>query len=185
MKDQVIVPDMITELKHYGMHRHFTDGVQRADVRRRDEEGLPLRQDRRRAAVQDDRGASRRSKTCTRRSTAPSGISPKLSYEMEKRPFYVTRDGVGRAAGGAVREDDLDQQFVILFLLIICTEKKPTRLGGGAVVVSVVDRLACAARLAESSRLKLMSLLSGPSWWISTAMTFVPADEQRGVERSR
>ena len=23
------------------------------------------------------------------------GISPKLSYEIEKRPFYVTRDGVG------------------------------------------------------------------------------------------
>ena len=24
------------------------------------------------------------------------GISPKLSYEIEKRPFYVTRDGVGQ-----------------------------------------------------------------------------------------
>ena len=23
------------------------------------------------------------------------GMSPKLSYEVEKRPFYVTRDGVG------------------------------------------------------------------------------------------
>jgi hypothetical protein len=25
------------------------------------------------------------------------GISPKLSYEIEKRPFYVTRDGLGQA----------------------------------------------------------------------------------------
>lgn len=24
------------------------------------------------------------------------GISPKLSYEIESRPFYVTRDGVGQ-----------------------------------------------------------------------------------------
>jgi len=25
------------------------------------------------------------------------GISPKLAYEVEKRPFYVTPDGKGRA----------------------------------------------------------------------------------------
>ena len=25
------------------------------------------------------------------------GISPKLAYEIEKRPFYVTRDGQGKA----------------------------------------------------------------------------------------
>jgi hypothetical protein len=24
------------------------------------------------------------------------GISPKLAYEVEKRPFYVTRDGLGQ-----------------------------------------------------------------------------------------
>ena len=24
------------------------------------------------------------------------GISPKLSYEIEQRPFYVTRDGLGQ-----------------------------------------------------------------------------------------
>ncbi len=24
------------------------------------------------------------------------GISPRLAYEIEKRPFYVTRDGVGQ-----------------------------------------------------------------------------------------
>jgi hypothetical protein len=27
------------------------------------------------------------------------GISPKLSYEIEKRPFYVTRDGLGKPIG--------------------------------------------------------------------------------------
>jgi hypothetical protein len=25
-----------------------------------------------------------------------AGISPKLAYEIEKRPFYVTRDGLGK-----------------------------------------------------------------------------------------
>ena len=25
------------------------------------------------------------------------GISPKLAYDVEKRPFYVTRDGLGKA----------------------------------------------------------------------------------------
>ena len=25
------------------------------------------------------------------------GISPKLAYEVEQRPFYVTRDGKGKA----------------------------------------------------------------------------------------
>jgi hypothetical protein len=25
------------------------------------------------------------------------GISPKLAYEIEKRPFYVTRDGQGQS----------------------------------------------------------------------------------------
>ena len=24
------------------------------------------------------------------------GISPKLAYEIEQRPFYVTRDGIGK-----------------------------------------------------------------------------------------
>jgi hypothetical protein len=24
------------------------------------------------------------------------GISPRLSYDIERRPFYVTRDGVGK-----------------------------------------------------------------------------------------
>ena len=28
------------------------------------------------------------------------GISPKLAYEIEKRPFYVTRDGKGVAIRG-------------------------------------------------------------------------------------
>jgi hypothetical protein len=27
------------------------------------------------------------------------GISPKLAYEVEKRPFYVTRDGIGKRIG--------------------------------------------------------------------------------------
>ena len=30
------------------------------------------------------------------------GISPKLAYDVEKRPFYVTRDGHGKAIPGVV-----------------------------------------------------------------------------------
>ena len=28
------------------------------------------------------------------------GISPKTAYEVEKRPFYATRDGTGKAVTG-------------------------------------------------------------------------------------
>jgi hypothetical protein len=28
------------------------------------------------------------------------GISPKTSYDVEKRPFYATKDGTGKAATG-------------------------------------------------------------------------------------
>ena len=65
VKDQVDVPDMITEPKHYGMHRHFTDAGCRAAVRRRHQARPPLRRDRRRAPVphapgpRRDRGPAR------------------------------------------------------------------------------------------------------------------------------
>jgi hypothetical protein len=32
------------------------------------------------------------------------GISPKQAYEIEKRPFYVTRDGVGKPVMEVLRE---------------------------------------------------------------------------------
>ena len=32
------------------------------------------------------------------------GISPKQAYEIEKRPFYVTRDGLGKPVTEILRE---------------------------------------------------------------------------------
>ena len=95
VKDQVAVPDVINELKYYGMHRHFTDagcvllfggGMKRAISTARPPTSAPARPSK----------SAWSSKTCTPPSTAPWASRPKLSYEIEKRPFYVTRDGLGK-----------------------------------------------------------------------------------------
>ena len=56
VKDQAInIPNVMTEPRHYGMHRHFTAAGSVLMFGGGDQEGLRLRQDRRRAAVHDDR----------------------------------------------------------------------------------------------------------------------------------
>ena len=77
VKDQAInIPPVMTEIQHYGMHRHFTAAGSVLMFGGGVEEGLPLRQDRRRAAVHDDREPGRSSRTCTRRSTTRSASRP-------------------------------------------------------------------------------------------------------------
>ncbi|HEV2294499.1 MAG TPA: DUF1501 domain-containing protein [Tepidisphaeraceae bacterium] len=94
VKDQVPVPERITELTHYGMHRHFTDGCsvvlwgggmkkgfcygETADER-------PCKTVEGQIPIEDLHATIFHA----------MGISPKLSYEIEKRPFYVTHDGKG------------------------------------------------------------------------------------------
>jgi hypothetical protein len=95
VKDQVMVPDVIKEMKHYGMHRHFTDagsvllfggGMKRGYLHGKTADERPCKTVEKRVVIEDLHASIYRA----------VGISPKLSYEIEKRPFYVTRDGLGQ-----------------------------------------------------------------------------------------
>lgn len=95
VKDQVDVPDVINDPKHYGMHRHFTDagsvllfggGMKRGYLHGKTAEERPCKTLEKRVVIEDLHASLFRA----------LGISPKLAYEVEKRPFYVTRDGEGK-----------------------------------------------------------------------------------------
>jgi hypothetical protein len=95
VKDQVEVPTAINDLKHYGMHRHFTDagsvllfggGIKKGYLHGTTADERPCKTIDRRVVIEDLHASIFRA----------LGISPKLSYEIEKRPFYVTRDGLGK-----------------------------------------------------------------------------------------
>ncbi|HVM48410.1 MAG TPA: DUF1501 domain-containing protein [Candidatus Acidoferrum sp.] len=95
VKDQVVVPEVINDMKQYGMHRHFTDagsvllfggGMKRGYVHGRTADERPCKTIEKRVVIEDLHATIYRA----------VGISPRLSYEIERRPFYVTRDGVGQ-----------------------------------------------------------------------------------------
>jgi hypothetical protein len=101
VKDQVTVPDKIEDPKHYGMHRHFTDagcvllfggGVKRGHLHGVTAEERPCRAVKDRVVIEDLHATLFHA----------MGISPRLAYEVEKRPFYVTRDGAGRVIGAVL-----------------------------------------------------------------------------------
>jgi hypothetical protein len=94
VKNQVTVPDVITEMKHYGMHRHFTDagsvlmfggGLKRGYLHGVTADERPCKTLEKRVVIEDLHASI----------YYALGMSPKLSYEIEKRPFYITRDGLG------------------------------------------------------------------------------------------
>ena len=96
VKDQVDVPEVITEPKHYGMHRHFTDagcvlmfggGIRRGHLHGVTADERPCRTLQDRVVIEDLHATIFRA----------LGIAPTLAYTIEERPFYVTRDGKGRA----------------------------------------------------------------------------------------
>src|SRR5688572_25531328 len=95
VKDQVPVPDSIISDKHYGMHRHFTDagcvllfggGMKQGHLHGITADERPCKTLEKRVVIEDLHATLFQA----------MGISPKLAYEIEKRPFYVTRDGLGR-----------------------------------------------------------------------------------------
>jgi hypothetical protein len=95
VKNQVVVPDVIDELKHYGMHRHFTDagsvvmfggGMKRGFLYGKTNDERPCKTIENRVVIEDLHATIYHA----------MGISPKLSYEIEKRPFYVTKDATGK-----------------------------------------------------------------------------------------
>ena len=98
VKDQVPVPDTIEDIKNYGMHRHFTDagsvllfggGIRKGHVHGVTAEERPCKTLQDRVVIEDLHATM----------YTALGISPKLAYEVEKRPFYVTRDGLGKSIG--------------------------------------------------------------------------------------
>jgi hypothetical protein len=93
--NQVVQPDKVDDLKFYGMHRHFTDagcvlmfggGIKRGHLHGLTADERPCKTIRDRVVIEDLHATIYHA----------LGISPRLSYEIEKRPFYVTRDGLGQ-----------------------------------------------------------------------------------------
>lgn len=103
VKGQVAQPDVMTELKHYGMHRHFTDGcsvlmfgggVRKGYLHGRTADERPCKTIENRVVIEDLHATIFHA----------LGISPKQAYEIEKRPFYVTRDGLGKPVMEILRQ---------------------------------------------------------------------------------
>ncbi|WP_153558582.1 DUF1501 domain-containing protein [Roseimaritima sediminicola] len=96
-RDQATVKvDQVTEMTHYGLHRHFTGGtsvamfgggVKRGFVYGATAPERPLMAIENPVSVEDLHATI----------MTAMGISPQTGYEIEGRPFYVTRDGTGRA----------------------------------------------------------------------------------------
>src|SRR3954471_20805564 len=96
VKDQAKQPDVMSEPKHYGMHRHFTGagsvllfggGVKRGFLYGKTADERPCKSVEKPVVIEDLHATLYHT----------LGLSPRLSYEIEQRPFYVTRDGQGKA----------------------------------------------------------------------------------------
>jgi hypothetical protein len=97
VRDQAIdIPDVMTDIRHYGMHRHFTaagsvllfgGGIKRGLVYGRTADERPC------TTVEDPIGIEDLHATLFH----ALGIPPDTAYVAEKRPIYVTRDGIGKA----------------------------------------------------------------------------------------
>jgi hypothetical protein len=94
-REQARVPDKIDDLKFYGMHRHFTEagsvllwggGVKRGHVHGVTADERPC------TTVKDPVSIENLHATLY----TAMGISPKHSYIVEERPFYATKDGLGK-----------------------------------------------------------------------------------------
>ena len=95
VKDQVDVPDKVTEMKHYGMHRHFTaagcvllfgGGIKKGHLHGLTADERPC------TTIKDPVTITDLHATLYH----AMGIPPTHEYEIEKRPFYVTEDGKGK-----------------------------------------------------------------------------------------
>jgi hypothetical protein len=95
VKDQVEVPDVVSELKHFGMHRHFTDagcvllfggGVRKGLLYGETADERPCKTIKDPVYIEDLHATIYRA----------MGIGPRYNFIVEKRPFYVTKDGLGK-----------------------------------------------------------------------------------------
>ncbi len=88
--------DNLTEMKQYGLHRHFTGGtsvlmfgggIKKGNVYGRTADERPC------IAIENPVSISDLHATIF----TAMGISPKTAFDIEKRPFYATLDGKGKA----------------------------------------------------------------------------------------
>lgn len=88
--------DVMKELKHYGLHRHFTGsgsvllfggGVKRGFLYGETAPERPLVTTKNPVTIPDLHATILRA----------MGIAPRTAFEVEKRPFYVTEDGKGQS----------------------------------------------------------------------------------------
>jgi hypothetical protein len=88
--------DVLKEMKHYGLHRHFTGassvlmfggGVKKGFLYGRTAEKRPCLAIENPISVEDLHATI----------YTAMGISPKYNMEIERRPFYVTKNGEGKA----------------------------------------------------------------------------------------
>jgi hypothetical protein len=96
VQDQVDVPDVMENMSHYGMHRHFTDGcsilmfgggIKKGLVYGKTSEERPC------ATIENPVGIDEIHQTIYH----ALGIPPETHYVIEGRPFYTTPDGDGEA----------------------------------------------------------------------------------------
>jgi hypothetical protein len=96
VKDQIKQPEIMTEPKHYGMHRHFTEAVSVAVFGGGFQKGLIY------GRTADERPCRILENPVTIEDLHATlytamGIAPDTAYEIEQRPVYATRDGKGKA----------------------------------------------------------------------------------------
>ena len=96
VKDQAKTPDVMSEPKHYGMHRHFTGagsvvlfggGIKRGMVYGKTADERPCTTIENPVPMEDLHATMYRA----------LGIPPDQAFIFEKRPVYVTKDGKGKA----------------------------------------------------------------------------------------
>jgi len=87
--------DRLQEMKHYGLHRHFTGGtsvlmfgggVKKGALYGKTADERPL------LAVENPISVEDLHATIF----TAMGMSPKTAFEVEKRPFFATKDGKGK-----------------------------------------------------------------------------------------
>jgi hypothetical protein len=95
VKDQVKIPEQLTDIKQYGMHRHFTEagcvllfggGVKKGHLYGVTDDERPCKVVKDPVRIEDLHATIYHA----------MGIPPDHGYEIERRPFYVTRDGKGK-----------------------------------------------------------------------------------------
>ena len=96
VQEQVDQPDIIHEMKNYGMHRHFTDGCSILMF------GGGIRKGYVYGKTADERPCKTIEKPVKidqihQTIYTALGISPDAHYVIEERPFYTTPDGTGKA----------------------------------------------------------------------------------------